>query len=237
MSTHYSAPPRQIQVHWGIRFFVFVAAPVALVAIAANAWADGLRPWAMSSSAVANAYIAICVAHKTSKKSPSSAYFGIVAAEGALLAVYLTYAQPNDITLISFVWTIAGLFAIGAFVSMHHTQLKRLTQPIPTSTIRAIDYPGIYRITCSANQMEYIGQTSRAIRARWHDHESDLNAGRHHNPRMQLDWNKYGAGAFIWEVLEVVTDPVWLYDRERWWQNMDYETTRRYNPPNTPRGK
>ncbi len=106
---------------------------------------------------------------------------------------------------------------------------QRANHPAMT---RAHESSGIYRITCRPNKKHYIGQTSQAFFDRWDEHRKKFRSQRHHNRWMQADWDRYGVGAFTFEVLEIVTDPRWLLDRERWWQDKDYNAALRYNPPN-----
>ncbi len=49
----------------------------------------------------------------------------------------------------------------------------------------------------------YIG-SSVDVRGRWSVHKCELRNQRHRNPRLQNYWNKYGADAFTWEVIEEV---------------------------------
>lgn len=234
MSTHYtpSKTPLLRLIRWKPLIFEILI-PLMLIISAVSAFVDGV-PYAYYVLGVTWAYIMLIIgrAHGAERALQAHAVVACVwfTARG-LMSVFAGAPEVPISTLL-----MAGLVCgIAAAVVQIHYRIGRLETP--TANARAADFPGIYRITCAANQMQYIGQTSRAIKVRWHDHTSDLNAGRHHNPRMQLDWNRYGGQIFTWEVLEVVTDPVWLYDRERYWQNLDYETTQRYNPPNIPRGK
>jgi group I intron endonuclease len=71
--------------------------------------------------------------------------------------------------------------------------------PLPWAT------PGVYSITCLENGWVYIGSTL-SFRSRWKTHKSHLNTGRHKVPGLQADWDKYGADAFICDVISVVTD-------------------------------
>lgn len=59
----------------------------------------------------------------------------------------------------------------------------------------------IYLIRNLANGKVYIGQTIN-YRRRKNNHISKLNAGRHFNMYLQKAWNKYGANAFQFEMLE-----------------------------------
>lgn len=75
--------------------------------------------------------------------------------------------------------------------------------------------PGVYRITCTANNKIYIGSTSN-LRKRQHDHFADMRRGAHSNRHMQSAWNKYGEQSFCFEVLEYVM-PWSRVDREQYW--------------------
>lgn len=72
---------------------------------------------------------------------------------------------------------------------------------------------GIYRIVHTDSGKSYVGQ-SVDIATRWASHRSLLVAGNHKNEHLQSAWAKYGAAAFYFEVLELVTDPQLLSDRE-----------------------
>lgn len=61
----------------------------------------------------------------------------------------------------------------------------------------------IYQITNMENGKYYIGSADSFEKRAWR-HKSDLRCGVHKNPRLQAAWNKYGAEAFVFEVLEVV---------------------------------
>lgn len=60
---------------------------------------------------------------------------------------------------------------------------------------------GIYRIVHTATGREYIGQAAD-ISQRWRAHRRRLTAGNHHAPHLQSAWAKYGATAFMFEMLE-----------------------------------
>ena len=74
---------------------------------------------------------------------------------------------------------------------------------------------GIYKITCTANKKVYLGSTKN-LRTRCRDHCNKLRTNKHHNPKLQAAWNKYGEESFIFEVLELVL-PVSLTAREQYW--------------------
>lgn len=60
---------------------------------------------------------------------------------------------------------------------------------------------GIYRIINSINGKIYIGSAVN-IDKRWRDHISLLKKGRHHSRYLQNAWNKYGAYAFEFSIIE-----------------------------------
>ena len=60
---------------------------------------------------------------------------------------------------------------------------------------------GIYKITNTANGMVYVGQ-SRNLRKRITEHKRDLRKGTHRNDKLQKAYNKYGAKAFVYEIIE-----------------------------------
>lgn len=59
----------------------------------------------------------------------------------------------------------------------------------------------IYRIRNIANGRLYIG-SAKSIKSRWRRHKKDLKRGKHHSVFLQRSWNKYGEGAFAFEVVE-----------------------------------
>jgi group I intron endonuclease len=59
---------------------------------------------------------------------------------------------------------------------------------------------GVYKITNTQDGKFYIG-SSNNIYARKARHKRELNAGVHNNSHLQRAWNKYGEGAFHFEVL------------------------------------
>ncbi len=64
---------------------------------------------------------------------------------------------------------------------------------------------GVYAIRCTVNGRAYIG-SSKNIHGRWAEHQHKLIAGTA-SKRLQNAWNKYGAAAWTWAILEVVIGP------------------------------
>jgi len=81
----------------------------------------------------------------------------------------------------------------------------------------------IYRLD-GEQQDEYIGQAVH-LRHRWHKHMRELRLGIN-TAHLQRAWDKYGAEAFGWEVLEWVDNKRKLDDREQWYID---ERKPRYN--------
>lgn len=91
------------------------------------------------------------------------------------------------------------------------------------------DRPGVYCITNRSTGWFYIGATTLAITERWNRHIYMLDTGRHHNKRLQADWDEYGGQAFKFSVVEVVQDTSQVFIREQYWQRRKY-TGKCYNP-------
>jgi hypothetical protein len=61
--------------------------------------------------------------------------------------------------------------------------------------------PSIYKITCTANNMVYIGQSEKP-KNRIKSHWGALRLGHHHVNKMQLDFYFFGAKSFVPEIIE-----------------------------------
>lgn len=61
---------------------------------------------------------------------------------------------------------------------------------------------GLYQIVCTLNNKIYIGQTKNFGR-RFGEHRSALARGKHRNPDLQADYNKYGYDTFEYNVIEI----------------------------------
>lgn len=60
---------------------------------------------------------------------------------------------------------------------------------------------GIYGIKNKVNGKLYVGSSSN-IEQRWIQHRGMLNRSKHPSPHLQSAWNKYGANAFVFYVIE-----------------------------------
>lgn len=89
---------------------------------------------------------------------------------------------------------------------------------------------GIYQIRCIPNGKVYIGSAVN-ITKRWAKHRSDLGQGIHHSRHLQGAWDKFGADAFAFEILEVVEDKADLVRVEQEYLDLagSYWRTRGYN--------
>lgn len=75
---------------------------------------------------------------------------------------------------------------------------------------------GIYRITNTVNGKVYIGSAS-CLGGRRKAHEYRLKRGTHHSIKLQRAWDKYGEGAFVFDVLEYVEGDALLIESEQRW--------------------
>jgi group I intron endonuclease len=86
---------------------------------------------------------------------------------------------------------------------------------------------GIYSITNMVNGKRYIGSTENMVR-RWKEHRYRLCKGNHHTAHLQAAWNKYGAVAFVFEVLEYIEDIADLLTVEQYYADWLETTDKRY---------
>lgn len=73
----------------------------------------------------------------------------------------------------------------------------------------------IYTITNTVSNTIYVGQTICGTFRRWNQHKHRLNQGTHTNPYLQNAWNKYGASAFEFAILEAHDTLEAMNDAER----------------------
>lgn len=73
---------------------------------------------------------------------------------------------------------------------------------------------GVYEILNLQNGKRYIGSAARSFRLRWNLHRHRLREGTHHNPYLQLAWNKHGESSFVFRIVEV-TPPEYAVAQEQ----------------------
>ena len=76
---------------------------------------------------------------------------------------------------------------------------------------------GIYKITCTSNGRIYIGSTVFNFYNRWHQHVSALKRKEHHSVTLQRAYDKYGKDAFVYEIIEKLTDDKEVLEREQYY--------------------
>lgn len=77
-------------------------------------------------------------------------------------------------------------------------------------------YGAVYLIANTVSGSVYVGLSTNP-RKRWRWHLCELRANRHPNPYLQRAWNKYGAAAFEFSVLEECDTLEALNDAEVFW--------------------
>lgn len=75
---------------------------------------------------------------------------------------------------------------------------------------------GVYSILHAESGRRYVG-SSVNVRRRWTQHLRPLRKGRHPNVYLQAAWSRYGESAFSFEILEEVSAPAPLAEREKVW--------------------
>lgn len=75
---------------------------------------------------------------------------------------------------------------------------------------------GIYVIKNIITGDDYIG-SSIDMYSRTQRHFNDLKRHSHCNSRLQKSYNEYGESAFVWGIVEKVSNPDDLYSREQLW--------------------
>jgi len=74
----------------------------------------------------------------------------------------------------------------------------------------------IYRIVNLVNGKFYVGSTNDP-KARFRVHRARLNRGTHHSPHLQAAWQKYGATAFVFEIVAHLDSNSDLLAAEQQW--------------------
>jgi group I intron endonuclease len=80
--------------------------------------------------------------------------------------------------------------------------------------MKTLKTQGVYGITLVLDGRVYVGSSNECER-RLQEHLHDLRLGKHENPYLQNAWNKHGEENFLFEILEVVKDKIWLRAREQ----------------------
>ncbi|MBL8015840.1 MAG: GIY-YIG nuclease family protein [Ignavibacteria bacterium] len=62
---------------------------------------------------------------------------------------------------------------------------------------------GVFRLKNTVNKKIFI-EGSVNLEAVWNRHKMQLKSGRHPNPELQKDWNKYGESKFTYEILKEI---------------------------------
>lgn len=78
---------------------------------------------------------------------------------------------------------------------------------------------GVYSITNIVTGKVYVGSCATHIPHRWAQHKSLLRKGIHTNAHLQSAWDKYGASAFLFEVVEA-WEPELCCAMEQYWINL-----------------
>jgi group I intron endonuclease len=74
----------------------------------------------------------------------------------------------------------------------------------------------VYRITCLPTGKSYVGSAAKSFAKRFAQHRHELNKGAHRSTYLQRSWEKYGAEAFHFEILETC-EPHDAVAREQHW--------------------
>jgi len=76
----------------------------------------------------------------------------------------------------------------------------------------------IYAIVNNVTRDMYVG-SAVAVNRRWSAHRRALIRQCHYNTRLQRAYDKYGANAFDWEIVQFVDNKTELIAREQFWMN------------------
>ncbi|MFA5323521.1 MAG: NUMOD3 domain-containing DNA-binding protein [Smithella sp.] len=75
---------------------------------------------------------------------------------------------------------------------------------------------GIYKILNTVTGKCYVGSAVN-LKKRRDEHFNLLRRGAHHSTKLQNSWGKHGEGAFVFEILETVSEKDSLISREQFW--------------------
>ena len=76
--------------------------------------------------------------------------------------------------------------------------------------------PVIYKIINTVNNKFYVGSTNNQYE-RFRTHRKKLRTNTHHCAHLQAAWNRYGEGAFVFHVVEIIADEKQLQTSEDKW--------------------
>lgn len=82
-----------------------------------------------------------------------------------------------------------------------YTRSNQCKDELQMATSKYTSQSGIYVISNTKNGKIYIGQ-AQSFKARWQRHKDTLRLNNHRNIHLQRAWNKYGAKAFKFQILE-----------------------------------
>jgi group I intron endonuclease len=74
----------------------------------------------------------------------------------------------------------------------------------------------IYKIINSVNNKFYVGSTTNQYE-RFRNHRNRLRNNKHHAKHLQAAWNKYGEKAFVFHVIEIISEDASLQAAEDVW--------------------
>lgn len=81
---------------------------------------------------------------------------------------------------------------------------------------------GVYQILNLTNGKRYIG-SAKCFRIRWNGHRAKLERGAHHSKHLQASWEKHGAEAFEFQILEYCDEGDLLLREQAWMDNVSPE--------------
>ncbi len=90
--------------------------------------------------------------------------------------------------------------------------------PYMTHGLNLTHRTGVYSIINLVNQKLYIGSAARSFMSRWSLHRVRLRDNQHNSPHLQAAWNKYGAEAFEFGVVEDCA-PEKCIELEQFWMD------------------
>lgn len=95
---------------------------------------------------------------------------------------------------------------------------------------------GAYRLRCLVNGKGYVGSTAHCLVGRKRAHFNALRRNSHYNKHLQAAWNKYGASAFRFQVLERCP-PEKCLEREQYWIDYYQACDRRFGYNGRPKAE